>query len=362
VVAASLHILGGQGVQAALLIDGLARDGWQARLLPIDVRLPPGARWLRWLPYVRTVVNQALYLPSLLRLARTDVVHVFSASYWSFLLAPVPAMLVGRLCGKRVILNYHSGEASDHLQHWGGLVHPWLKLAHEIVVPSPYLRDVFAEHGYTARVVPNIVDLSHFRFRERRGLKPQLLSIRNLEPYYRVDVILRALALVRRRRPDARLTVAGYGSEERRLRELADALHIADAVRFVGRTEPDRVPALFDEHDLFVNASELDNQPVSILEAFAAGAPVVTTGAGDIPAMVAHGERGRLVPTDDPAGLANAVLELLADEPAALQLARAARDAIDAFTWPAVRDEWRDVYAPRATRSVRLQADLRPSG
>ena len=60
-------------------------------------------------------------------------------------------MIIGRLLGKPVILNYHSGEAADHLGRWGVLVHPWLSLADEIVVPSDYLRQVFRSHGYCTR-------------------------------------------------------------------------------------------------------------------------------------------------------------------------------------------------------------------
>ena len=54
----------------------------------------------------------------LLRVPRYDVLHVFSASYLSFVLAPLPAMLAGRLYRRKVVLNYHSGEAEDHLRRW----------------------------------------------------------------------------------------------------------------------------------------------------------------------------------------------------------------------------------------------------
>src|SRR6266436_2978630 len=165
IVAPSIDILGGQGIQARALIKHLEGEGWPVDLLRINPPFPWGLRWIRRLPYARTVLNQLLYIPSLLRLRKADVVHVLSASYWSFLLAPVPAMAVARAFGKRVILNYHSGEADDHLARWGLLVHPWLRLAHEIVVPSEYLREVFARHGYRARVVPNVVDTSHFCYR-----------------------------------------------------------------------------------------------------------------------------------------------------------------------------------------------------
>src|SRR5262245_58157392 len=147
IVAASLDILGGQGVQARSLMEALEGDGYGVTFVPINVRLPRGLGWLGRRRYVRTIANQALYIPSLARLAAVDVVHVFSASYWSFLLAPAPAMLAARAMNKRVVLHYHSGEADDHLANWGSRVHPWLRLADEIVVPSEYLRRVFLRHG-----------------------------------------------------------------------------------------------------------------------------------------------------------------------------------------------------------------------
>src|SRR2546429_7565109 len=164
-IAASLEILGGQCVQARLLADKLQSEGYAVTFIPINPLFPRGLGWLRRYPYVRTVLNQALYLPSLLRLRGVDVVHVFSASYWSFLLAPVPAILAAHRFGKRIVLNYHSGEAEDHLARWGRLVHPWLRLADEVVVPSEYLKAVFARLGYRARSVPNIVDTGRFRYR-----------------------------------------------------------------------------------------------------------------------------------------------------------------------------------------------------
>src|ERR1051326_7869627 len=146
-VAARMDILGGQGVQAETLSAELASAGYDVRFVPINPRFPTSLEWLRRKPYLRTAMNQLVYLPTLARLRHVDVVHVFSASYWSFLLAPVPAMLAARLFSKRVVLNYHSGEAEDHLARWGVFVHPWLRLAHEIVVPSQYLRKVFARFG-----------------------------------------------------------------------------------------------------------------------------------------------------------------------------------------------------------------------
>jgi glycosyltransferase involved in cell wall biosynthesis len=346
-VVASLDILGGQGIQAKSLLEGLRERGYAVDLLPVNPRFPVGLGWLRRLPYVRTLFNQLFYLPSLVALRKSDVAHVFSASYWSFLLAPVPALLAAKLFGKRAVLHYHSGEAEDHLSRWGALVHPWLRMADEIVVPSGYLQDVFARHGYVTRVVKNVVDTGRFAYRERSPLQPRLLSVRNFEPHYRVEDVIRAFPLIKARYPEASLTVAGYGSEERRLQSLA-ANSDVEGIRFIGRVEPESVPALYASADIFLNAAVIDNQPVSILEAFASGLPVVSTGTGDIAAMLCHGEAGVLVSPQDPAALASAVAGLLDDPQKALTLARRARAEAETYTWDRISPEWAEVYRKEA--------------
>jgi glycosyltransferase involved in cell wall biosynthesis len=356
-VAPSLDTLGGQGVQALALARELRGEGRAVEFIPIDARFPSGLRWLRRYGYLRTLLNQMLYAASLRRLRNVDLVHAFSASYWSFLLAPLPAMVAGRLLGKRVVLHYHSGEAEDHLGRWGLLVHPWLRLADQIVVPSEYLRGVFARHGYRARVIANVVDTSAFRFRVRSRLQPRLVSTRNFEPYYRVANTIQAFALLRRRYPQATLTLAGSGSLEADLRRQAAAA--GGGVRFAGRVEPHDIPGVYEEADVFLNSSVVDNQPVSVLEAFAAGTPVVSTSTGDIATLVREGETGVVVPADDPQAMAEAVAGLLEAPARALSIARRAREEAMKHTWPAVRDAWTEVYtqppgprsaAPRALR------------
>src|SRR3954469_735833 len=118
IVAPSMAILGGQAVQADRLIRAWSNDpdidAWLAPVNPV----PPGAlRRALEIKYIRTLATQLVYWPSLVRqLTRADVVHVFSASYYSFLLAPLPAVIVARVLGKSVVMNYRSGEAPDHLK------------------------------------------------------------------------------------------------------------------------------------------------------------------------------------------------------------------------------------------------------
>jgi glycosyltransferase involved in cell wall biosynthesis len=342
VVAPGPAVAGGQSVQAQALVSALRAEGREVVFIPTD---PPLPRSLRRVPVLRTLVNQALYLPRLARLAGVETALVFSASHWSFVLAPLPALVAARALGAGAVLVYHSGEAEEHLARWGAWLRPALALPHRIVVPSEFLREVFARHGYRASVIPNVVDTSAFRYRERVPVRPRLLSARNLEAHYGVDNTIRAFGVFRRRHPEATLTVAGDGRERPRLRSLVADLGVG-GVRFAGATAPATMPRLYDEADVFLNSSTVDNQPVSLLEAFAAGIPVVSTSPGGIGWMVRDGETGTVVPPDDPAAMARAIENVIADPRRSAERARRAREMVERHTWPRVRDLWSEVARP----------------
>jgi glycosyltransferase involved in cell wall biosynthesis len=353
-VAASPRIVGGHSVQAGLLAARLRDDGVVVDAIDIDRRLPRPLRRVRGL---RTLVNEGLYLAALRRVAGADVLHAFSASYWSFLLAPVPAMIAGRAAGCRVVLHYHSGELADHLETWGWRVRPWLALADDIVVCSEFQRAIFARYGYESRVIPNVVDLARFRCRERLTLAPRFVCTRNLERHYGVDVVLDAFAHIQQHHPDATLTVAGSGSQEASLKALAARFGIRH-VEFVGTVDPSAMPALLDRADVFLNASRIDNQPVSIIEALSSGLPIVSTGVGGIGELVVENLTGSIVPNDDPHAMADAACALL-DHPArALAMAREGRERAQRFTWASVREQWADVYRLREASAVRDRVTL----
>src|SRR5262245_48087693 len=235
IVAAPPDWPGGQAVQAARLLDGLKREpGVEAELLSIHPRLPGALQLLHDIKYVRTVVYTiAYYALLLLRMPRFDVAHIFAASYFSFVITPGPAVLIAKLYGKPVLLNYHSGEAEDHLRRWPRSTKLIFRLVDRVVVPSGYLVGVFARFGIEAEVVSNTAPLERFPFRERRPLRPTLLSNRSLESHYNVADTLRAFALVEQHVPGARLIVAGDGGERARLQYLAAELGLKQ-VEFVG--------------------------------------------------------------------------------------------------------------------------------
>lgn len=357
-VAPSLRFLGGQAVQARRLLARFSEErALLVQLQDVDPALPGPLAALQRIKYVRTVVTSLVYWVQLFwRIPRADVVHAFSASYWSFLLAPVPAMLVGRLFGKRVLINYRSGEARDHLTRYKHAV-PLMRLAHTIVTPSGYLRDVFREFGLSATVVENFVEVERLPYRPRIELAPQFLSNRNFEAHYDVATVLRAFAIVQTELPDAQLTVVGDGPLRDELHSLAAQLKLQH-VTFTGAVSPDRMPELYDLASIYLNSPLIDNMPNSVIEAFACGLPVVTSDAGGIPYIVRDGENGRMVRAGSPELLAQAALALYRDPQAALRLATAARaECLARYTWSAVRERWLGVYGAPSSSTPSHVAD-----
>jgi len=348
-VAPSLRILGGQSVQADRLLQAWRNDpdvdAWLVPVNPLPPRLlRPGIR----VKYLRTVLTELTYVPLLVReLARADVVHVFSASYWSFVLAPLPALLVARALGKPVILNYRSGEAPDHLRR-SPIARRAIARVERNIVPSRFLVDVFASFGIGADIIPNLVDLDRFRYRERNPLRPHLISTRNFDALYNVGCTIRAFRIVQDRWPDARLTLVGDGADASRLRGLVDELRLEN-VRFVGRVSPDAIASFYADNDIYIQSPRIDNMPTSVIEAYASGLPVVSTEAGGVPAILTHGVHGLLAPVDDHQALAAHVLRLLDDPEAARRFARAAHETCRACTWTAVREQWLAAYRSLVT-------------
>jgi glycosyltransferase involved in cell wall biosynthesis len=344
IVAPSLRYVGGQSVQAELLLRHWQNDpDIDIRFLAVDPPLPRFLAWAEGIPGLRTILREPIYFWHLWRgLKGVNIAHIFSASYWSFLLAPAPASFFTKMRGGKSVINYHSGEARDHLQRFRSAKF-FLSRVDKIVVPSGYLVDVFKEFDLSASAVPNIVDLSQFRYRERTPLRPHLVCTRGFSTYYSVDVVVRAFAEVKKEYPEAQLDLVGNGPLEADIRKLVANLKL-QGVNFTGVASRQEIGRYYDQADIFINASWLDNMPLSVIEAFASGTPVVTTSPECMPYLVQHERTGLLSQVGDEKALAANVIRLLRDPALAASLAKNAHAESQNYTWEAVREQWLNTY------------------
>lgn len=341
-IAPSLEIVGGQSLQADALRRLFARAGnVEMAFAPNNPKLPAG---LGNLKYVRTLLKFLIFLPTVFRRAlRSDILHIFTPAYTSYFFWSVPAMLIGRLLRKKVVLHYHDGRCADHLYESRAAV-AFLRFAHCVVAPSKYLVGVFARYGIEAISIPNLVDLHQFRFRVRYPVKPVFLTNRGLEPLYNVGCVLRAFAKIQQRYPEARLTVAHDGPCRSELESLAQSLNLKN-VKFAGTVSLSRMAELYDASDIYIMSPNIDNMPGTLLECFAAGIPLVSSNAGGIPYIVEHETTGLLVDCDNPQALADAACRLLENPVLARQLTERARKECSQYDADAIRPQWLHLYA-----------------
>ena len=340
-IAPSLRILGGQSVQATRLIACLGEiPSLQIAFQPINPKLPD---WIAAIPFFRTACSFIAYCTMLTARAwRYDILHVFSASYYSYSLWTLPALFFAKLYGKKIVLNYRDGQAEDHLKNWRSAI-PTIRMMDAIVSPSGFLVDVFAKFGLRAQSVSNIIDMSQFRFRGRRKLRPLFLHNRILEPLYNIQCTLRAFALIQERYPEARLTLAHDGPSRGELERFARELKLRNT-EFIGRVPHGKVADLYDAADIYLTSPDFDCMPGSVLECFASGLPVIATQAGGIPYIATDGETALLVPRNDHQAMAACAFRLLEDEALVERLTTRAYEECKRFCAGPVRDQWFALY------------------
>lgn len=345
---------GGMANQCRQLVRLLKAEGISVEI--VQTNMPYRPAWVGGVVGLRALARLLPYAVQLWRtLGRCHVMHIFANSGWAWHLFATPAIVVARLRGVPVIVNYRGGNAESFLAKAPGLVRTMLHRAEAVITPSTFLQGVFSKHGIAASIIPNIVDLERFASvrRSRNMTAPHLIVTRHLEAIYDIPTAIRAFAIVRTSYPGARLTVAGTGPELDACLRLVHELGLGDSVRFVGRIDNDAIPELYREADIALNPSTVDNMPISILEAYASGVPVVTTDVGGIPHMAFHEKCALLVPPRDARAMADAVLRIFQDDALADRLVASGIEQTKQYAWPSVRGKWLAAYGDVRRRSER---------
>ena len=343
-IAPSMSQLGGQSIQAKRLINAFEGD---ERIELTFIPNNPESFGQR-IKFLRTITNSFKFWLSLLKkLRKIEIVHIFSSGTTGYIISTLPALYAAQIYGKKTILHYHTGEAETHLKKWKKSVRT-MRMFDRIIVPSQFLVDVFAKFDLRAKGIFNFVETEKFKFRARKPLKPVFLANRNFEAHYKVRDVLRAFSTIQKKIPAARLIIAGVGSEESELKKLSTDLQLKNT-EFVGRIEQEKMPEFYDQADIYLNSSIVDNMPLSIIEAFSCGLPVVTTDAGGIPFIVEHEETGLLVSVDDHESLAQESIRLLENDELAQKIIAKSRAECVKYSWSQIREQWLAIYEELAS-------------
>lgn len=332
------------GTERALLqlLGGLDRDRWRPVLLHADL---PGATQLADEAHALGVATLAMpaadrasrglaSIAPIARALRRERAVVFHAhQIWSLscrygIVAAALAGVQARIATAQLFVEMPPLVGID-LQHA-----VLTRCLHRHVAVSRFvaarLRDRFHVREEKIVVIPNAASITprgtHPVPRTelaRDAAAPIVLTIARLDAQKGIAHLLDAAAAV----PEASFAIAGDGPDRGELHARAAALGLGERVRFLGHRRD--VPALLAAADLFVLPSLYEGLPLSVLEAMAAGVPVVATAIGGTDEVVCDGETGTLVPPGDPQALAAAIRRTLADRDAAIHLAARARSFVE---------------------------------
>lgn len=259
-----------------------------------------------------------------------------------------------RLARKPFILTLHGGGLPAFARRWPRRVRSILRGASIVTVPSEYLRQQMRPYRSDLELVPNALDLNTYDFKLRTRPKPILIWVRAFHQIYNPSMAARVVALLARDLPGVHLTMIGPDKGDRSLeavRREASRLGVADRVLIRGKVPKSAVGDHVGSGDIFLNTTNIDNSPVSVLEAMACGLCVVSTDVGGIPNLLTDGEDALLVPPNDPEAMAGAIRRVLSESGLAERLSRNGRRRVEEFDWSLILPKWEalfsDVIAPR---------------
>lgn len=210
------------------------------------------------------------------------------------------------------------------------------------IAPSMYLYQDFEKLGFPVDYIPNNIEMKIYHFKKRVQVTPRMLYVRSMQKLYNPQMAVRVLDLLAKKYDDAFLCMVGPdkdGSLEE-TKKLAEDLGLSDKVKFTGAlSKPDWIKLSVD-YDIFINTTNFDNHPVSVIEAMALGLPVVTTNVGGVPFLVDDEENGLLVPPNQVDEFVKAVERLIETPELAERIAKNARQKVEAYDWETVKFQW----------------------
>ena len=244
------------------------------------------------------------------------------------------------------VVTLHSGAFPDFAERWPARVRRLLRSATVVTSPSPFLREHFRQIRPDIRVIRNGLHLERYPARRITKAKPRLVLVRAFEQRYNPLLALEVVSILSGEFPDIELLMVGPDTSDWSADEtLAHALKlgVADRVHVMGQVSKMEIPQVLQQGDIFLNTTNVDNAPVTVIEAMACGLCVVSTNAGGVPYLTETEQDALLVPRADPDAMATAVRRVLVEPGLSGRLSENARRKAESYDWDRVLPAWEDL-------------------
>jgi len=271
---------------------------------------------------------------------KTDYVLIDTYSTLNFYYA----YLTSQLC--RVLkINYvpilRGGYLKDRLKKSPKLSESIFKNAYVNIAPSTYLMSKFRKSGYKNVInIPNTIELKNYAFKHREIKKIKLLWVRSFSKIYNPKLAVKILKELKKESLEAELCMVGPDKDGSLLETKKFAENLGLKVKFKGKLSKKAWIELSEEYNIFVNTTNVDNTPVSVIEAMALGLPVISTNVGGIPFLIDNGKNGILVDPNDEYIFMDAINKLVENTTKTKELVLSARKKVESFDWNVVKYQW----------------------
>ena len=200
----------------------------------------------------RNHVARLFLVFKLLRIIREySIIHIHGASFLGFYPIVIGIFSSKIVYNKRVVVTYHGGGAKDFLKRWSIFIKYFLKKADHVTVMSSFLETTFKSYGIKTVILPNLIEIPLNSHSTAIYDYPRLLSIRSLKKLYNIDDIIRAFVIVRKKYPNATLTIAGDGPEEMNLKNLSNQ---TNGIEFIGSIKNIDIPKIMMKNKKYSNS------------------------------------------------------------------------------------------------------------
>ena len=254
------------------------------------------------------------------------------------------AICVAWLC-RRFRLPYipilHGGNLPNRLISNKKTCEIYFKKAKMNVAPSYYLKEAFENAGHDNLVlIPNSIDIEKYPFSERTIETPKLLWVRSFSKIYNPKLAISIFAIVKEKYPEAELCMVGPEKDGSLLecKKLAENLQLK--VKFTGLIPKNEWIKLSENYNIFINTTNFDNMPVSVIEAMALGLPVISTDVGGIPSLIKNREEGLLVAPNNALAFVEAIAYVLGNDMLIQSITKKARMKVEPYSWNEVKNMW----------------------
>ncbi len=236
----------------------------------------------------------------------------------------------------------HGGGLPDRLANSPGLSRSVFGKAYRNISPSHYLMEAFQKHGFQVDYIPNYIDTEIYPTRIRENVQPSILYVRSFHKIYNPEMAIKVLKQLSEKFVDVKLCMVGPNKDgtKESVEKLADELGVREKLQITGKLSKEEWIALSDDYDIFINTTNFDNLPVSIIEAMCLGFPIVSTNAGGLPYLIKDKVDGILVNINDDTAMTQAITEILTNKSFAESMSKAAYKKGLSFDWNAIEPQW----------------------